>query len=80
MEAMELIQSACEKDENSILAQLIQFKFKVKKEDKQNLSVELDKIIQLISSNQDLLRMYYKTSNDLKWLEETGSDMESISL
>ncbi|MBC8213471.1 MAG: hypothetical protein ISR90_02555 [Candidatus Marinimicrobia bacterium] len=80
MEATELIQSACEKDENSILAKLIRFKFKVKREDKRNLSAELEKIIQSISSDQNLLRMFYKTSNDLKWLEETGKDMEMFSI
>lgn len=66
-EALELIESAMEKDNQSLVTHLIRLKLKLNKPELRKLSAEVDKVIEIASSDK-YIRYRQDDRSDLRWL------------
>ncbi|NOZ08255.1 MAG: tetratricopeptide repeat protein [FCB group bacterium] len=66
-EAIELIESAMEKDDQSLVTHLIRLKLKLNKPELRKLSAEVDKVIEIASSDK-YIRYRQDDRSDLRWL------------
>jgi lipopolysaccharide biosynthesis regulator YciM len=77
-ESIELIEYACDRDKDSLIAKLIRMKLRMRTEDKRNLTADLDKIIEEIST-KEVCHNKMKDESDISWLLEKSGDLDKIS-
>ncbi len=66
-EALELIESAMDKDDQSLVTHLIRLKLKLNKPELRKLSAEVDKVIEIASTDK-YMRYRQDDRSDLRWL------------
>ena len=72
-EAIELIESAIEKDNDSLIARIIRLKLKMQSSDSRKINIEMDTIIEMLTTSRDRYFKYDENEkSDMGWLLETS--------
>lgn len=77
--ALDLIEQVLEKDDNSLNTRLIKLKISIQNKDYRSLSQDVDKLMDIVSKNEFVLKHWREQNTDMHWIFSSSGDLEKFT-